>query len=103
MSDRITVFDTTLRDGEQTAGVLFTERDKVDIAERLAAMRVDVIEAGFPAASQAESRAVSAVARQVRGPSICALARCVARDVDAAALALSGAARPRIQDRKSTR
>jgi 2-isopropylmalate synthase len=96
MSDQVIVFDTTLRDGEQSAGVLFTERDKVDIAERLAAMRVDVIEAGFPAASQAESRAVSAVARQVRGPSICALARCVARDVDAAALALSGAARPRI-------
>jgi len=96
MSDRITVFDTTLRDGEQTAGVLFTERDKLDIAERLAAMRVDVIEAGFPAASPTELRAVHAVARQVRTASICALARCVPRDVDAAAEAVAGAARPRI-------
>jgi 2-isopropylmalate synthase len=96
MSDRVIVFDTTLRDGEQSAGVLFTERDKLDIAERLAAMRVDVIEAGFPAASPAELRAVHAVARQVRTTGICALARCVARDVDAAAEALAGAARPRI-------
>jgi 2-isopropylmalate synthase len=96
MSDRITVFDTTLRDGEQTAGVLFTERDKLDIAERLASMRVDVIEAGFPAASPTELRAVHAVARQVRTASICALARCVPRDVDAAAEAVAGAARPRI-------
>jgi len=96
MSQRVTVFDTTLRDGEQTAGVLFTERDKLDIAERLASMRVDVIEAGFPAASPTEFRAVHAVARQVRTASICGLARCVPRDVDAAAEAVAGAARPRI-------
>jgi len=96
MSDRITVFDTTLRDGEQTAGVLFTERDKLDIADRLASMRVDVIEAGFPAASATELHAVNAVARQVRAASICALARCHPRDVDAAIEALAGAARPRI-------
>ncbi len=96
MSDRVVVFDTTLRDGEQSAGVLFTERDKLDIAERLAAMRVDVIEAGFPAASPAELRAVHAVAKHVRSTGVCALARCVPRDVDAAAEALAGAARPRI-------
>jgi 2-isopropylmalate synthase len=96
MSDRVTVFDTTLRDGEQSAGVLFSERDKLDIAERLAAMRVDVIEAGFPAASPIEWRAVHAVAQHVRGASVCALARCVARDIDAAAESLVGAARPRI-------
>ncbi len=96
MSDRITVFDTTLRDGEQAAGVLFSERDKLDIAERLEAMRVDVIEAGFPAASQTELRAVGAVARQVRSSSVCALARCHPGDIDAAAEALAGAARPRI-------
>src|SRR5215472_6061190 len=94
--DRVKVFDTTLRDGEQSAGVLFTERDKLDIAERLAAMRVDVIEAGFPAASAAERHAVAAVARQIRTASVCALARCVPGDVDAAAEALAGAARPRI-------
>jgi 2-isopropylmalate synthase len=96
MSDRVTVFDTTLRDGEQAAGVLFTERDKLEIAERLAAMRVDVIEAGFPAASPTEFRSVHAVARQVRNASICGLARCVPRDVDAAAEAVAGAARPRV-------
>jgi 2-isopropylmalate synthase len=96
MSDRVIVFDTTLRDGEQSAGVLFSERDKLEIAERLAAMRVDVIEAGFPAASPIEWRSVHAVAEQVQGASICALARCVAGDIDAAATALTGAARPRI-------
>jgi 2-isopropylmalate synthase len=96
MSERVIVFDTTLRDGEQSAGVLFTDRDKLDIAERLAAMRVDVIEAGFPAASAAELRAVRAVAHAVRTTSVCALARCVPGDVDAAAEALAGAARPRI-------
>jgi 2-isopropylmalate synthase len=96
MSDRVIVFDTTLRDGEQAAGVLFAERDKLDIAERLAAMRVDVIEAGFPAASPTEFHSVRAVARQVRTASVCGLARCVARDVDAAAEAVAGAARPRI-------
>jgi 2-isopropylmalate synthase len=96
MSDRVTVFDTTLRDGEQAAGVLFSERDKLEIAERLAAMRVDVIEAGFPAASPTEFRNVHAVARQIRNASVCGLARCVARDVDAAAEAVAAAARPRI-------
>jgi 2-isopropylmalate synthase len=96
MSDKIFVFDTTLRDGEQSAGVLFTERDKLEIAERLAAMRVDVIEAGFPAASAAELRAVHAVARQVRTARVCALARCVPGDLDAAVEALAGAASPRV-------
>lgn len=96
MSERVIVFDTTLRDGEQSAGVLFTDRDKLEIAARLAAMRVDVIEAGFPAASPAELRAVHAVAESVRTTRICALARCVPGDVDAAAEALAGAAHPRI-------
>jgi 2-isopropylmalate synthase len=96
MSGRVIVFDTTLRDGEQAAGVCFSERDKVEIAQRLAAMRVDVIEAGFPAASAAEADAVAAVAREVRGAAICGLARAVPFDVDAAGEALRGAARPRI-------
>ncbi|HXX70512.1 MAG TPA: 2-isopropylmalate synthase [Polyangiaceae bacterium] len=96
MSERVIVFDTTLRDGEQSAGVLFTDRDKLEIAERLAAMRVDIVEAGFPAASPAELRSVRAVAESVRSARICALARCVPGDVDAAAEALAGAAHPRI-------
>ena len=96
MSEKVIVFDTTLRDGEQAAGVCFSERDKLEIASRLAAMRVDVIEAGFPAASDAEARAVAGVARAVRDATICALARAVPADVDAAAAALRPAARPRI-------
>jgi 2-isopropylmalate synthase len=96
MSEKIIVFDTTLRDGEQSAGVCFSKRDKVEIARRLAAMRVDVIEAGFPAASSAEAEAVAAVAREVRDASICGLARAVPFDVDAAGEALRAAARPRI-------
>jgi 2-isopropylmalate synthase len=96
MSERVVVFDTTLRDGEQTAGVCFSARDKVDIAQALASMRVDVIEAGFPAASAAEREAVTAVAREVRSATICALARAVPFDVDAAAEALRAAERPRI-------
>ena len=96
MSEKVVVFDTTLRDGEQTAGVCFSARDKVEIARALADMRVDVIEAGFPAASAAERRAVAAVAREVRDARICALARAVPHDVDAAAAALHGAASPRI-------
>jgi len=62
MSEKVTVFDTTLRDGEQAAGVCFSVADKIEIAKRLEAMRVDVIEAGFPAASSAEAEAVGAVA-----------------------------------------
>jgi len=96
MSDRVFVFDTTLRDGEQAAGVCFSRRDKVEIAARLDALRVDVIEAGFPAASAAEVDAVAAVAREVERAAVCALARAVAGDVDAAGQALKGARRPRI-------
>jgi 2-isopropylmalate synthase len=96
MSDKIVVFDTTLRDGEQTAGVCYSARDKVAIASALAAMRVDVVEAGFPAASSGERAAVAAVAREVRDTTVCALARAVSFDVDAAADALREAARPRI-------
>jgi 2-isopropylmalate synthase len=96
MSEKVTIFDTTLRDGEQTAGVCFSARDKLEIARALAEMRVDVIEAGFPAASVAEREAVAGVAREVRDASICALARAVPYDIDAAAEALRDAERPRI-------
>jgi 2-isopropylmalate synthase len=96
MSDKVIVFDTTLRDGEQAAGVCFSVDDKIEIARCLEAMRVDVIEAGFPAASAAEAKAVAAVAREIRGAAICALARAVPFDVDAAGEALRSAVRPRI-------
>jgi 2-isopropylmalate synthase len=94
--ERVVVFDTTLRDGEQSAGVSFSAADKVEIARALAAMRVDVIEAGFPSASLAELEAVRAVAREVRDATVCGLARAVASDVEAAGEALHEAARPRI-------
>ncbi|WP_394844821.1 2-isopropylmalate synthase [Pendulispora brunnea] len=96
MNDKITILDTTLRDGEQSAGVNFTQSDKLEIARALEAMRIDVIEAGFPAASAAEFANVKAVAKDVRGAAICALSRAVAEDVDAAGEALKGAASPRI-------
>ena len=96
MSERVRIFDTTLRDGEQTAGVCFSARDKLEIAERLAALGVDVIEAGFPVSSPEESAAVAEVAANVRGATICALARAVPRDVAAAGEALRHARERRI-------
>ncbi len=96
MSERVRIFDTTLRDGEQTAGVCFSPRDKREIAARLASLGVDAVEAGFPGASRGELEAVRGVADAVRDTTVCALARAVAADVDAAAEALGGAARPRI-------
>lgn len=95
-SARVRIFDTTLRDGEQSAGVCFRLEDKVDIALALEAMGVEVIEAGFPAASRSDLEAVAAVARAVREAVVCGLARAVASDVDAAAEAVRGAAQPRI-------
>ena len=96
MSERIRIFDTTLRDGEQSAGVCFSARDKVEIAEQLDAMGVDVIEAGFPVSSAAEAAAVEQVALEVQRASVCALARAVPKDVAAAGDAVRHAARPRI-------
>ena len=96
MSESLVVFDTTLRDGEQSAGVCFSIADKLDIATKLASMRVDVIEVGYPAASSVEHEGVRRVAEQVRGSTICALARCVPRDIEIAADALRAAERPRL-------
>jgi 2-isopropylmalate synthase len=96
VTERVTVFDTTLRDGEQTAGVCFSRQDKVEIATRLAALGVDVIEAGFPASSAAEREAVAAVAQTVRGSRVAALARAVPGDVDAAVRAVAAAEAARV-------
>jgi 2-isopropylmalate synthase len=93
---RVTIFDTTLRDGEQSAGVCFSAHDKTEIAARLDALGVDVIEAGFPVSSPEEAAAVAAVALEVRDAAVCALARAVPRDIAAAGEALRHARAPRI-------
>jgi len=97
MPRRIRVFDTTLRDGEQTPGAALTADEKVTVARQLARLRVDVIEAGFPAASPGEAEAVRRIAAEVGSaedaPAIAALARCVPADVTVAAAALQPARR----------
>ena len=97
MARRIRIFDTTLRDGEQTPGAALTVDEKVTVARQLARLRVDVIEAGFPAASPGEAEAVRRIASEVGGqpgtPAIAALARCVPADVTVAASALEPARR----------
>ena len=94
--DKIIIFDTTLRDGEQSPGASLTIREKLRIARRLEKLGVDVIEAGFPIASEGDFKAVSTVARKVRGTVVAGLARCLEKDIEAAARALETAARPRI-------
>jgi len=96
MDDTVRIFDTTLRDGEQSPGVSLNTEEKLEIARQLERLGVDVIEAGFPIASKGDFEAVSAIAREVRKPSICGLCRAVKGDIDRACEALKGAARPRI-------
>ena len=94
--ERITIFDTTLRDGEQSPGCSMTVDEKLRMAHQLDRLGVDVIEAGFPISSDGDFHAVQAVARDVRRPVIAALARCRREDIERAWQALQGAARPRI-------
>ncbi len=96
MSDNVLIFDTSLRDGEQSPGVAFNIPDKLEIAEQLQKLGVDIIEAGFPASSPGDFEAVKAVAAEVRESRIAGLARAVRGDVDAAWEALQNAAAPRI-------
>ncbi len=94
--ERVIIFDTTLRDGEQAPGCGMTQPEKLRVGRALAELGVDVIEAGFPAASRGDWENVQAVAREVQGPVICALARCRRSDVELAAGALQAAARRRL-------
>ena len=82
--DRVHIFDTTLRDGEQSPGISLNTQEKVEIAQQLARLGVDVIEAGFPITSPGDFEAVEAIAREVEGPVICGLARTHKADIDAA-------------------
>ncbi|MGA2555980.1 MAG: 2-isopropylmalate synthase [Verrucomicrobiota bacterium] len=91
--NRIIIFDTTLRDGEQCPGASMNLREKLEIARQLARLKVDVIEAGFPVISDGDFSSVYTIAREVKGPVICGLARCTAQDIDAAGEAVKPAGR----------
>jgi 2-isopropylmalate synthase len=95
-ANRIRIFDTTLRDGEQSPGASMNQAEKVEVARALAALGVDVIEAGFPLASLGDFEAVRAISAEVTGASVCGLARCNDRDIDRAWEALQYAHSPRI-------
>jgi len=96
MNDQLIIFDTTLRDGEQSPGASMTRDEKVRIARQLERMRVDIIEAGFPAASNGDFESVRAVAEAITDSTVCGLARAVERDIDRAAEAIKPAKRGRI-------
>jgi 2-isopropylmalate synthase len=92
-NQRIVIFDTTLRDGEQCPGASMNLREKIEVARQLARLKVDVIEAGFPITSDGDFAAVQTIAREIRGPIIAGLARCVPADIDRAAAAVKPAGR----------
>jgi 2-isopropylmalate synthase len=95
-TNRVKIFDTTLRDGEQAPGCSMTLREKLRVASALRDLRVDIIEAGFPAASPGDFESVQAIASEVHGPVICGLARCHAGDIERTWKAVQPAPRPRI-------
>ncbi|MCM8760912.1 MAG: 2-isopropylmalate synthase [Candidatus Omnitrophica bacterium] len=94
--EKIIIFDTTLRDGEQCPGASLNIKEKLEIAKQLAVLGVDIIEAGFPVSSPGDFEAVKTVAKNVKGPVICGLARSVEKDIDAAYDAVRFSNRPRI-------
>ena len=96
MKDRVFIFDTTLRDGEQSPGCSMNLNEKLTLARQLERLGVDIIEAGFPIASDGDFESVKAVAKAVTGPVICGLARTGEADIERAAQALDGARAPRI-------
>ena len=100
--NRVHIFDTTLRDGEQSPGISLNTQEKVEIAQQLARLGVDVIEAGFPITSPGDFEAVEAIARNVEGPVICGLSRTHKADIDAAWNAIKDSERPRIHTFIST-
>src|ERR1700745_1311665 len=91
MPEKIVIFDTTLRDGEQCPGASMNLREKMEEAPQLPRLNIDVIEAGFPVTSEGDFAAVSKIAAEVRGPIIAGLARCVPGDIDAAGAAVKPA------------
>lgn len=96
MSDKVFIFDTTLRDGEQSLPTSLSVHQKIRIAQQLARLNVDVIEAGFPVSSPGDFESVATIAQEISGPIICGLARTVEKDIVACAKAIKPAQRPRI-------
>ncbi|MCK5849317.1 MAG: 2-isopropylmalate synthase [Kiritimatiellae bacterium] len=94
--NKVLIFDTTLRDGEQSPGASLNHREKLEIAHQLAMLKVDIIEAGFPVASPGDFRAVNEIAETIKGPTIAGLARCLKKDIEVCAEAVSPARKPRI-------
>jgi 2-isopropylmalate synthase len=94
--EKVYIFDTTLRDGEQAPGFSMTVREKLEMAQQLAKLNVDIIEAGFAAASKGDWEAINLIAQEVKGPVICSLARALERDIEQAGEALKPAERKRI-------
>ena len=95
-ANRVQIFDTTLRDGEQSPGISLNKQEKLEIAHQLARLGVDIIEAGFSITSPGDFESVEAISREVEGPVICGLARTSKQDIEAAWNAVRDAARPRI-------
>ena len=96
MKERVIIFDTTLRDGEQSPGFSMNLEEKFQMAKQLARLHVDVIEAGFPVASEGDFRAVEHLAQNVEGPTIAGLARANLNDIDVCWRAIQDAKKPRI-------
>ncbi len=96
MSSRIKIFDTTLRDGEQSPGCSMNKEEKLEVASQLERLGVDVIEAGFAISSKGDFDSIALIAERIRNPVICSLARAVSKDIQAAGAAIKGAAKRRI-------
>src|SRR4029078_665899 len=100
--DRVVIFDTTLRDGEQSPGATMTHEEKIEVAELLDHMGVDIIEAGFPIASEGDFLAVNEIAKRSKNAVVCGLSRAAFNDIDRCAEAIRPAARKRIHTFLST-
>src|SRR5512139_2799162 len=100
--DRVVIFDTTLRDGEQCPGATMTHEEKLEVAELLDQMGVDIIEAGFPIASEGDFQAVHEIAKRTHNAVVCGLARAAFKDIDRAGEAVRPARRSRIHTFIST-
>ena len=96
MGDKIHIFDTTLRDGEQVPGCKLNTKEKLDLALQLELLGVDIIEAGFPISSPGDFESVSQISKVIKNATVCGLTRAVQKDIEVAAQALKYAVRPRI-------